>query len=40
LQDLGEQKVDFEETWAFPYEAFEGWDEADVVTAGVGEAFA
>ena len=33
-----ERKVDFEETWAIPYEAFVSWDEVGVV-AGVEEAF-
>ena len=40
LRDLEEWKVDFEETWAIPYEAFVSWDEVGVVVAGVEEAFA
>jgi hypothetical protein len=39
LRDL-EWKVDFEETWAIPYEAkFVSQDEVDVVAAGVEEGF-
>ena len=40
LRDLGERKVDFEETWAIPYEAFVIRDEVGVVAAGVVEGFA
>ena len=38
--DPEERKVDFEETWAIPYEAFVSLDGAGVVAAGVEEAFA
>ena len=40
LRDLEEQKVDFEETWAIPYEAFVSLNELGVVAAGVKEGFA
>ena len=32
--------MDFEETWAIPYEAFVSRDEVGVMVAGVEEAFA
>jgi hypothetical protein len=37
LRDLEGQKVDFEETWAIPYEAFFSRDEVGVAAAGVEE---
>jgi hypothetical protein len=40
LRDLEERKVNFEETWAIPYEAFASRDEVGVVAAGVVEGFA
>ena len=40
LRDPEEQKVDFEETWAIPNEAFVSWNEVGEVAAGVEEAFA
>ena len=32
--------MDFEETWAMPYEAFVGWNEVGVVATGFEEGFA
>ena len=37
LRDLEGQKVDFEETWAIPYEAFVSRDEVGEAAAGVEE---
>ena len=39
LNDLEEQKVDFEETWAILHETFVNRDEVGVVAVG-GEGFA
>lgn len=39
LRVLEERKVDFQETWEIPYQAFVSWDEVGVVAAGVEEGF-